>query len=121
MSDSLCLLLVIGAVSMTSEQEVNRNISDDDPTAQGLVLDIYALKDAKDLPVVLWIHGGGWEVGDKSAVQIKPQAFTERGFVFVSTNYRLLNTVEIQTIFRDVAKSLGWVHKNIASHGGDPN
>jgi acetyl esterase/lipase len=47
--------------------------------------------------------------------------FTERGFVFVSTNYRLLPKVEMETIFRDVAKSIGWVHKNIAQHGGDPN
>ena len=44
----------------------------------------------------------------------------ERGFVFVSTNYRLLPDVEMGVLIRDVAKSLGWVHKNIAEHGGDP-
>lgn len=43
----------------------------------------------------------------------------EKGFVFVSTNYRLLPNVEMDTIIRDVAKSLGWVHKHIAEHGGD--
>jgi arylformamidase len=84
------------------------------------VLDIYAPKDAKNLPVVFWIHGGGWQAGDKSSVQEKPKAFVERGFVFVSTSYRLLPKVEMETIFRDVAKSLGWVHKHIAEHGGDP-
>jgi arylformamidase len=47
--------------------------------------------------------------------------FTDRGFVFVSTNYRLLPKVEMETLFRDVAKSVGWVYKNIAEHGGDPN
>ena len=45
---------------------------------------------------------------------------TERGFVFVSTNYRLLPDVEMDVLIRDVAKSLGWVHKNIAKYGGDP-
>jgi carboxylesterase type B len=29
----------------------------------------------KNLPVVFWIHGGGWQTGDKKDVQIKPQAF----------------------------------------------
>jgi acetyl esterase/lipase len=84
------------------------------------VLDIYAPEGAKGLPVVFWIHGGGWQVGDKSAVQIKPKAFCERGFVFVSTNYRLLPEVEMRVLIQDVAKSLGWVHRNIQSHGGDP-
>jgi acetyl esterase/lipase len=69
---------------------------------------------------VFWIHGGGWQTGDKADVQLKPSAFTDRGFVFVSTNYRLLPEVEMQAIIEDVAKSLGWVHKHIAAHGGDP-
>jgi acetyl esterase/lipase len=54
-------------------------------------------------------------------VQEKPKAFVERGYVFVATNYRLLPKVEMETIFRDVAKSIGWVYKNIEKHGGDPN
>jgi arylformamidase len=83
-------------------------------------LDIYAPAGAKNLPVVFWIHGGGWQAGDKSQVQEKPKAFTGQGFVFVSTNYRLLPNVDMGTLIRDVAKSLGWVHKNIAQHGGDP-
>lgn len=83
-------------------------------------LDIYAPPGAKNLPVIFWIHGGGWQAGDKTSVQLKPQAFVDKGFVFVSTNYRLLPHVEMLTIFQDVAKSLGWVHKNIARHGGDP-
>ena len=84
------------------------------------VLDIYAPPNAKNLPVVFWIHGGGWQGGDKTSVQLKPQAFNERGFVFVSTNYRLLPHVEMGELIRDVARALGWTHKNIARFGGDP-
>jgi acetyl esterase/lipase len=51
---------------------------------------------------------------------LKPKVLTERGFVFVSTNYRLLPEVEMDVLIRDVAKSLGWVHRNIARYGGDP-
>src|SRR5258706_4728806 len=101
-------------------QDVQRDIPYASPALERQVLDIYAPKDAKNLPVVFWIHGGGWQGGDKSSVQEKPRMFVERGFVFVSTNYRLLPKVEMETIFRDVAKSLGWVYRNIAANGGDP-
>ena len=86
------------------------------------VLDIYTSDTAADgqLPVMFWIHGGGWQVGDKSDVAMKPKVLTERGYIFVSTNYRLLPDVEMETLIRDVAKSLGWVHKNIDQYGGDP-
>jgi len=62
------------------------------------VLDIYTPEEPaeKSLPVMFWIHGGGWQVGDKRDVALKPKVLTERGFVFVSTNYRLLPEVEME-------------------------
>jgi arylformamidase len=84
------------------------------------VLDVYAPAGAKHLPVVFWIHGGGWQTGDKGMVALKPKAFMDAGFVFVSINHRLLPTVDMGTITRDVAGALGWVHKTIATYGGDP-
>ena len=84
------------------------------------VLDIYAPPNAKNLPVVFWIHGGGWQAGDKSDVKLKPQWFMDKGFVFVSTNYRLWPSVDMGTLIRDVAKSFGWVNQHIAEYGGDP-
>lgn len=86
------------------------------------VLDIYtpAKQPEKPLPVFFWIHGGGWVVGDKRSVALKPKVLTERGFVFVSTNYRLLPEVKMEELTADIAKSLGWVHRNIAKYGGDP-
>lgn len=87
------------------------------------VLDIYApeASTSSRLPVVFWIHGGGWQAGDKSDVALKPQVMTERGFVFVSTNYRLLPEVTMEELTGDIAASLGWVHKHIAEYGGDPS
>ncbi len=86
------------------------------------VLDVYSSEkgEEKSLPVIFWIHGGGWQAGDKSDVGLKPKVLVERGYVFVSTNYRLLPEVEMEVLIRDVAAALGWVHKNIARHGGDP-
>lgn len=86
------------------------------------VLDIYTPQDQaeKNLPVLFWIHGGGWQTGDKSDVALKPRVLTERGFVFVSTNHRLLPEVQMEDLIQDVARAVGWVHRNIARYGGDP-
>ena len=99
---------------------MRRDIPYADPAHEHQVLDVYSPPGAKGRPVVFWIHGGGWQTGDKSVVQLKPRAFTEKGFVFVSTNYRLLPQVDMETIVRDIARSIRWVHDHIAEHGGDP-
>ncbi|NQW46471.1 MAG: alpha/beta hydrolase [Planctomycetes bacterium] len=118
---SLAFLLTFLPAWTTQAEHVRRDIAYAEPVNDRQTLDVYAPNDAKNLPVVFWIHGGGWEVGDKSGVQIKPQAFVAKGFVFISTNYRLLPHVDMETIIRDIAKSIHWVHDHIAEHGGDPN
>ncbi len=115
-----CLFIVFTLLSEAQAQNVKRDIPYAEPAAERQVLDVYSPKDAKNLPVVFWIHGGGWQAGDKSSVQIKPQVFVDKGFVFVSTNYRLLPHVDMATIIRDIAKSMHWVHNHIAEYGGDP-
>lgn len=120
----VCLAALVSltlSVSGVSAQNLKSNIPYAEPAAERQVLDVYAAEGAKNLPVMFWIHGGGWQGGDKTQVQLKPKIFCERGFVFVSTNYRLWPNVDMQTLIGDCAKSLGWVHKNIAAHGGDPN
>jgi arylformamidase len=113
-------LVVAALLSETPSQDVKRDIPYAEPAHERQVLDVYSPKGAKDLPVVFWIHGGGWQTGDKKDVQLKPQMFTEKGFIFVSTNYRLLPAVDMGTIVRDVAKSIHWVHDHVAEYGGDP-
>ncbi len=85
------------------------------------VLDVYAPEGAKDLPVVFWIHGGGWQSGDKTSVKTKPAWFNGEGFVFVSINHRLLPEVSMEALTGDVAKAFGWVRKNITQYGGNPD
>jgi acetyl esterase/lipase len=113
-------LVVLAVAAAARAQDIKRDIPYADPAQKRQVLDVYSPRDAKNLPVVFWIHGGGWQTGDKKDVQLKPQAFNDKGFVFVSTNYRLLPDVDMGTIVRDVARAVRWVHDHIAGHGGDP-
>jgi acetyl esterase/lipase len=114
------VLVAFALLTAAQAQEVKRNIPYVERGHERHVLDVYSPSGAKNAPVVFWIHGGGWQTGDKSSVQKKPEAFTEKGFIFVSTNYRLLPQVDMGTIVRDVATSIRWVHDHIAEYGGDP-
>src|SRR4029453_19152814 len=112
-------LVLIASAHGAHAQQVTRDI----PYAtahERQVLDVYAPAGAKNVPVVFWIHGGGWQTGDKSMVALKPKAFTDAGFVFVSISHRLLPTVDMGTITRDVGSALGWVSRKMAAQGGDP-
>src|SRR5207237_9039641 len=91
------LLIAAASVSEAHAQRVTRDI----PYAtahERQVLDVYAPDGAKNLPVVFWIHGGGWQTGHKGLVALKPKAFMDAGFIFVSINHRLLPTVYIGMI-----------------------
>src|SRR5204863_5301137 len=117
----LCLFLGLLAFASTAQgQTVKRDVPYAGVEDEKRTLDIYAPAGAKDLPVVFWIHGGGWQAGDKSDVKLKPQWFMDKGFVFVSTNYRLLPAVDMGTLHRDVAKAFRWVEDHVAEYGGDP-
>src|SRR5439155_21239327 len=96
----LHLLIALAFLSEARAQDVKRNIPYAEPAHERQVLDVYSPQNAKNLPVVFWIHGGGWQTGDKTSVQMKPQVFVDKGFVFVSTNYRLLPSVDMGTIVR---------------------
>jgi len=90
--------------------------SDPDRTS----LDVYAVSNAASLPVMVFVHGGGWAFGDKTYVQEKPAYFTSQGFVFVSINYRFVPDIQFPTNVQDVADALVWVRDHIADYGGDP-
>jgi acetyl esterase/lipase len=113
------LFLVIPVLA--AEPKVQRGLPYAEPKNDRQVLDVYAPTEGKGHPVVVWIHGGGWKAGDKSGVQQKPQAFVDKGFVFVSTNYRFVPDVTVKEMAGDIAKAIRWVHDHARDYGGDPN
>lgn len=87
-------------------------------------LDIYAPQNAKNSPVMIMIHGGGWRNGDKSNRGLndnKIPFFHENGFIYLSINYRLSPAVQHPAHIEDVAEAVAWVHNNIEKYGGDKN
>ena len=72
-------------------------------------LDVYIPAAAAGLPVLMYVHGGGWASGDKDAVGAKAAYFTAHGFVFVSINYRLIPAAWPAQQAADVAAAVAWV------------
>ncbi|BCJ90463.1 esterase [Terrihabitans soli] len=84
-------------------------------------LDIYAPKDAKNAPVVVFFYGGSWQMGRKSLYRFVGHALAKRGVVAVIPDYRVYPEVRFPDFLKDGAKAFKWTHDNAASFGGDAN
>jgi acetyl esterase/lipase len=114
-------LLLFATPLLAAGPKVHRDLPYTEPKNEWQTLDVYTPTEGKDHPVVVWIHGGGWQAGDKTEVQTKPQVFVDRGMVFVSINYRLLPKATIKQMAGDLAKAIRWTHDHAKEYGGDPN
>ena len=73
-------------------------------------------------PVLVYIHGGAWVMGDKRE-QGLPMLYelATRGWVCVTVNYRLSPKATWPEHIVDCKRALAWVRENIADYGGDPS
>jgi para-nitrobenzyl esterase len=102
-----------------------------------LTLNIWSpAKQASDrLPVMVWIHGGGFQAGSGAEPRHDGEAFAKKGIVLVTINYRLgvfgfFSHPELTKEsghnasgnygMLDQVAALKWVQNNIAAFGGDP-
>lgn len=86
-------------------------------------LDIYRPADgsAKDAPVLIQIHGGGWTIGKKEEQGLMlMNRLAELGWVCVAVNYRLSPKHRFPTHIIDIKRAIAWVRANIGEYGGDP-
>jgi arylformamidase len=94
-------------------------------------LDLYVPRRAapRPRPVVVYVHGGGWQAGDKRRIGHKARLFTRAGYLFASVNYRLSPSggppaperVRFPDHPHDVGEALGWLTRNVRRYGGDPD
>nr|UPI11567.1 carboxylesterase 12 [Mythimna separata] len=82
------------------------------------------------LPVMVFLHGGGWMCGDATTDMYGPQFLLDRDVILVTTNYRLgplgfLSTQDEHCPgnngLKDQQEALRFIQKNIESFGGDKN
>ncbi|WP_259015862.1 carboxylesterase/lipase family protein [Emticicia fluvialis] len=94
-----------------------------------------ALRNTKNLPVLVYFYGGGFVAGDASEPRYDGEAMAKKGIIVVTVNYRLNifgffahPELSAEAPYKasgnygllDQAAALKWVQKNIAAFGGDP-
>lgn len=88
-------------------------------------LDLYRLRDSGKLPIVLFVHGGGFRLGDKGDAGSWQNAavartMAEAGFLGVAMNYRLLPHSRWPDGGTDVALAVDWLRAHAHDYGGNP-
>jgi acetyl esterase/lipase len=84
------------------------------------VLDLYLPEKAEGrLPLVCWIHGGGWSAGSKDDC---PAAYlAAKGYAVASINYRLSQHAVFPAQIQDCKAAIRWLRANAAKHHIDPD
>lgn len=116
---------VLGIFAQSPDYILDRNIpyysqeirNSDSYSNERCVLDVYYPKNGRNLPTVVWFHGGGLEAGEKHI----PDGLKEKGVIVITVNYRLHPKVKHPVYIEDTAAAVAWTFNNITKYHGDPN
>lgn len=93
----------------------------EDP-AQRLQLFVPAAADpAHPLPILVFIHGGGWTDGDPHDYRFVARMLAPAGFAVALAGYRLTRAGRFPAMLEDGAAALGWLARHALALGGDPS
>ncbi|HGG05644.1 MAG TPA: alpha/beta hydrolase [Aliiroseovarius sp.] len=84
--------------------------------------DVYLPDAPNNAPVIVFVHGGAWAIGDKAHKNVwrdKHRHWGAKGFIFVSVNYRMVPVADPLEQARDVARAIAHIQANIGKLGGD--
>ncbi len=97
-----------------TKSDIPYTTSKDTYAVERCKLDVYYPTDKKDVPVVVWFHGGGLEGGNKYI----PQELLNSGMTVVTVNYRLLPKATIDECIDDAAAAVAWTFKHAEEYNG---
>jgi arylformamidase len=85
-------------------------------------VDIWKTK-RPNAPILVFLHGGAWRGGRSSQVAYVAEPYIKAGAHFVSVDFNnvLETNGDLQPLVDQCRRAVGWVYKNAASFGGDPN
>ena len=83
-------------------------------------LDLYVPENSeRPLPLIIWIHGGGWRYGTKEDCPVLP--WTREGYVVASIDYRLSQDARFPAQIEDCKAAIRWLRTNAAQYKIDPD
>jgi len=88
---------------------------------RALHLDLYVPAGTAPAPVIVWVHGGGWQSGDKSLGAQHPALRQRgRGYAVASVEYRLSGEAIFPAQIADCKAAIRWLRANAARYRLDP-
>ena len=91
-----------------------------EPVNESHLLDVYLPVNASSFPMLLFLHGGSWQGGNKKSYRDLAQRFVREGVAVAVMNYRLSPQVQHPAHIQDVARAVAWLHEKMAEWGADP-
>lgn len=85
-------------------------------------LDLYLPSGAQGpLPLIIWVHGGGWQAGSKDGCPPLRQGFVSRGYAVASVGYRLSGDAVFPAQIEDCKAAVRWLRAHAKEYGLDPD
>lgn len=107
-------------VRKSARVETIRNITYATVDKTQLLLDLYIPQGATEaLPLIVWIHGGGWRQGSKE--QCPAVQFTVNGYAAASISYRLTDKATFPAQIYDCKAAIRFLRANAGKYGIDPD
>jgi acetyl esterase/lipase len=91
------------------------------PKGKPLLLDLFLpIGVEKPPPIIVWLHGGGWRIGDRKLGPDFHTFFAERGYAMASIEYRLSGEAIFPAQIHDVKAAIRWIRCHAGEYGLDP-
>lgn len=118
----ICIYLFSCSSTLQAQKPSYANIEFAKLKGGSLRLDIYLPKNPKGkLPLVVWIHGGGWKYGNKSSAFSAAALLLPKGYAVAGINYRLSQDSVFPAQLNDCKAAIRFLRANAHKYNIDPD
>lgn len=116
------LLIALTTITLSATPKTVKDIPYVTAGHERQKLDLYLPESADGpVPLLIWVHGGGWQNGSKENGLPLRQDWTERGYAVASLNYRLSGHAIFPAQIEDCKAAIRWLRAHASAYGLDPD
>jgi acetyl esterase/lipase len=105
----------------TTDAVVQRDLAYEHVNGRAVRLDLYSPRNASSrLPVIIWLHGGGWSKGRKEG-RSPAVSLVDDGYAVASVDYRLTDVASFPAQIEDCKAAVRWLRANSSKYNLDPD
>lgn len=110
---TLLAFAAANASDLVNQPEAKRDIEYANADGHSLKLDLYLSRSAVRSPLIVWVHGGAWRSGSKSAMRL--DTLVAKGFPIASVDYRLSTEARFPAQIHDIKAAIRFLR----AHSGE--